>query len=111
MSAAPADPADRFVRPSLLWYAVLDTGVAATAAMALSPTVYETVAETSPVPVPSRRTVQAILVGTVILHIVESKVAYGMAKRRGMDSSAVRWGVNGLIVGFPTLLKLRKISR
>jgi len=111
----PADLAsftpDRFVRPSLLWYVALDSGVALTAAMALSADLYAKVAEASPVPVPSRRAVQAMFAGTVVLHIIESKVAYSMAKRRGQDRSAVRWGVSALVVGFPTLLKLRKLPK
>ena len=104
-------PIDRFVRPSLLWYLAFDGGLVTMAAMAANQKAYDTVSEAAPVPVPSRKALQAFLVGTLLLHVVESKVAYGMAKRRGMDKSAVRWGTHALIVGFPTMLKLRKVTK
>jgi len=104
-------PVDRFVRPSLLWYLAFDGGLATMTAMAVSPKVYETVSEASPFPVPSRKTLQAFLIGSVVLHVAESKLTYAMAKRRGMDHSAVRWGTHAFIVGFPAMLKLRKVTR
>jgi len=104
-------PVDRFVRPSLLWYVAFDGGLATMAAMVASPRVYETVATASPLPVPSRKTLLVFLVASVVLHVAESKVTYAMAKRRGMDKSAVRWGTHAFIVGFPAMLKLRTVTR
>lgn len=104
-------PADRFVRPSLLWYLAFDGGLATMAAMVASPKVYAAVADVSPLPVPSRKTLIVFLAVSLVLHIGESKVTYAMAKRRGMDKSAVRWGTHALIVGFPAMLKLRKVTK
>jgi hypothetical protein len=104
-------PIDRFVRPSLLWYLAFDGGLATATAMAANQKVYDAVSEAAPVPVPSRKALQAFVIGSFVLHVVESKVTYGMAKRRGMDKSAVRWGTHAFIVGFPAMLKLRKVTK
>ncbi len=103
-------PIDRFVRPSLLWYLAFDGGLALATAMAASPKVYDRVSEAAPVAVPSRKVLQVFVAGSFVLHVVEAKVTYGMARRRGLHTSALRWGTHAFIVGFPAMLKLRKVT-
>ena len=99
---------DRFERPNLLWYVFFDTGLTAMGVMSFNADAYEAIAATAPVP--SRRTVQALFAGSVALHVAEATMAYKMAKRRGMDQSAARWARAAFIVGFPALLKLRRVG-
>lgn len=61
-------------------------------------------------PLPSRRTIQAIAVGTVVVHVLEAGLAYRMAQRFGHRRSARRWAVEAFVVGFPAILKLRSVG-
>jgi hypothetical protein len=99
---------DRFSSPSPLWFLVLDTGLAATAVLSVSGRTYEKVA--AKVPLPPRPVVQALLAGTAVVHVAEAVGAYRFAKARGMDRSAARWAVQTFVVGFPSLLELRKVA-
>jgi hypothetical protein len=99
---------DRFERPALFWYALLDSGIASLAVLASSQGAYDTVS--SRLPVPPRSLLQAAVVGTVLVHVGEATFAYRTAKAAGMDRSAGRWAREALLVGFPSLLLLRKIA-
>jgi hypothetical protein len=100
--------ADRFASPSALWFIALDSGLALMTALSLSPGTYDKVA--ARVPVPPRRVVQAMLVGTAGVHVAEAVGAFRFARARGMDRSAGKWAVQTFVVGFPSLLKLRELA-
>jgi hypothetical protein len=105
-SAAP--PHDRFERATPLWYLAIDGGLATTAAMAMSSSVYDAIA--AKVPVPPRKVTQAIWYGSIVVHIAEATYAYRVAKAAGMHRSAARWAAETMIVGFPSILKLQSIA-
>lgn len=44
-------------------------------------------------------------------HVVEAAYAYRTAKQRGLDDDAVRWGLQTLAVGFPSLFALQATLR
>ena len=44
-------------------------------------------------------------------HVVEAAYAYRTAKQRGLDDAAVRWGLQTLAVGFPSLFALQATLR
>ena len=99
---------DRFERPPLFWYLVLDSGIASLVLLSVSRPAYEAVA--AKVPVPPRSALGAVLIGTAFVHVGEAMVAHRIAKSAGMDRSAMRWARETLVVGFPSILKLRQIA-
>jgi len=105
----PTSPADRFVRPNPLWYVALQPGLALLGAMAASQTVYDRAR--GRVPLPSRRAVQVLAVGTAVVHVGEAAYAFGRARRLGMTRSAPRWAVETFLCGFPVLLSLADQGR
>jgi hypothetical protein len=105
-AAVPAH--DRFERPSMLWYLLLDSGIASLALLSVSAPAYEAVA--ARVPVPPRPLMKAVLIGTAFVHVGEATLAYRTAKRAGMDRTAGRWARETFVVGFPSILRLKKIA-
>lgn len=99
---------DRFSSPSALWFLALDSGVAVVTAMSVSQGAYDKVA--AALPVPSRKVVQTLLLGTAAVHVAEAVGAYRFARRRGMERSAGRWALQTFVVGFPSLLELRRVA-
>ena len=97
------------VRPSWAWFALLDGGLVALAFLASSEGAHGKVAEASPGPLPSRRSCQRILAGAAAIHVTESFIAARMARRRGLSPRG--WRGQTLVVGFPSLLALRRIPR
>ncbi|MCB1249189.1 MAG: DUF4499 domain-containing protein [Acidimicrobiales bacterium] len=97
-------PADRFVRPAAAWYLALQPGLVLLSAMAASESVYDKVR--GRVPLPSRRTVQALAAATAAVHVGEAAFAYRKARSLGMTRSAPRWAVETFACGFPVLLSL-----
>ncbi len=97
------------VRPSLFWFLLLDGGIVALVKLALSKTAYEKVRDMSGGMLPPRETLQALLIGTAVVHATEAVVAGRMAKRRGLAPGG--WRVQTFIVGFPSLLTLRRSAR
>jgi hypothetical protein len=109
ITATPPPPqpgGDRFVRPGLGWNLLLQPGIVATVVLALSPKAYEAAAAKAPLPPQNR--MRALAAGAVGLHLFEGFVAYRTAKGKGYTRSAKRWGIEGFLLGFPVLLKLRK---
>jgi len=105
-AAVPAH--DRFERPALAWYLLLDSGIASLLALTASPKLHDAVS--ARVPVPPRSFLRAVLIGTFFVHIGESAFVYRSAKAAGMDRSARRWAREAMVVGFPTIFRLRKIA-
>jgi hypothetical protein len=97
------------VRPSWLWFLLLDGGIVALTKLAVSKTAYDKVDEMTGDALPPRETLQALLVGTVVTHAVEALVAGRLAKKRGLSPAA--WRVQTFVVGFPSLLSLRRATR
>jgi Domain of unknown function (DUF4499) len=96
------------VRPSLLWFLLLDGGIVVLTKLAVSRTAYDKVDDMTGQALPPRETLQALLVGTAVVHAAEAVVAGRMAARRGLSPRG--WRLQTLIVGFPSLLSLRRSS-
>ena len=97
------------VRPSWLWFLLLDGGIVALTKLAVSKTAYDKVNEMTGDALPPRETLQALLIGTAVVHAAEALAAGRMAKRRGLAPGG--WRLQTFIVGFPSLLSLRRSTR
>jgi len=100
------EQAATFRRPALGWFVLLDGGVVALTLLAADQRAYDAVAER--VPLPSRRALQVLAGATVVVHAAEALVAGRIARRRGLPAG--RWMAQTFVVGFPSLLALRRIS-
>ena len=96
------------VRPSWAWFVLLDGGIVALVVLSAVDRAYDAVSERSPVPLPPRRALRAILTGAVVIHVVEAVAAGRTARRRGLPARG--WALQTLAVGFPSLLALRRTS-
>jgi hypothetical protein len=94
------------VRPTWGWFALLDGGIAALILLAWHDGVREAVTQLSPVPLPTQSLARRLLVGTAAIHLVEGVVASRLARRVGLPSRG--WGAQTVVVGFPSLLALRR---
>ena len=94
-------------RPALLWFVVLDGGVAALTVLALSPSAHA--AAQARAPLPSRSALKALLGVTAFLHVGEAVVARRLAVRHGLP--VTHWTRQTFVVGFPSLLALRRTIR
>jgi Domain of unknown function (DUF4499) len=97
------------VRPSWLWFLLLDGGVVVLATLALNGRTYEQGSRLSGDRLPPREVLQAMLVGTAVIHAAEAVAAGRRARRRGLDPRG--WRLQTLVVGFPSLLALRRSGR
>jgi Transmembrane protein 254 len=97
------------VRPSLLWFLLLDGGIVVLTKLALSRAAYDRMDDMTGQVLPPRETLQALLVGTAVVHATEAVVAGRMARRRGLSPRG--WRLQTLVVGFPSLLALRRSTR
>ncbi len=97
------------VRPSLFWFLLLDGGIVVLTKLAVSKTAYDKVNDMTGDALPPRETLQAMLIGTAVVHAAEALAAGRMATRRGLSPRG--WRLQTLIVGFPSLLSLRRTSR
>ncbi len=98
----------RVVRPSLLWFLLLDGGIVLLARLALSGAAYRRGSEMSGETLPPREVLQALLAATVLIHASEALAAGRMARRRGLSPRG--WRLQTLVVGFPSLLAMRRAS-
>jgi hypothetical protein len=98
----------RVVRPSLLWFLLLDGGIVILARLALSRSAYDRAGKMSANLLPPRENLQALLAATAVIHVGEALAAGRMARRRGL--AARGWQLQTLIVGFPSLRLLRKTA-
>jgi hypothetical protein len=94
------------VRPAWGWFAALDGGMAALVVLSSVERAYTAVTEVSPAPFPSRRALRTLLAGAVVIHLAEAGAAGRVARRRGLPAGG--WAFQTLLVGFPSLLALRR---
>lgn len=97
----------RVVRPSWAWFALLDGGLVALAALSTNEGLHASVSEALPTPLPPRSTLRKILIAAIATHVGEGAVAARMARRRGLPVRG--WALQTFIVGFPSLRKLRRL--
>ena len=97
------------VRPSLFWFLLLDGGIVVLTKLALSKTAYDKVDDMTGDALPPRETLQAMLIGTAVIHATEAVIAGRMAKRRGLAPGG--WRLQTFVVGFPSLRTLRRTAR
>jgi hypothetical protein len=98
------------LRPSWLWFLFLDGGLVLLARLVYSQKSYEKARELSGDALPPHRALRTLLIGSAVLHGAEAMAAGVMARRRGLPSPR-RWQLQTLVVGFPSLLALRRSSR
>ena len=79
------------------------------AVLAWSENTHDAVAEAVPVPLPSNQRCRQMLAGTVVIHAVEAIAAGRMARHRGLNPEG--WRGQTFVVGFPSLLALRRVER
>ena len=58
-----------------------------------------------------RRPLQRIFRAAVAIHVGEALYSYGAARRAGFTTSARRWALQSLAVGFPSVTALRAAIR
>ena len=67
---------------------------------------YRRASEVSKGALPPRSALQALLGATAVIHIGEAVAAGRMARRRGLPAAG--WRLQTFIVGFPSLMALRR---
>ena len=77
--------------------------------LAFSRSAYDKVDDMAGDALPPRETLQAMLIGTAVIHVTEALAAGRMAKRRGLSPRG--WRLQTLVVGFPSLRALRRSAR
>jgi Domain of unknown function (DUF4499) len=97
------------IRPNLLWFLLLDGGIVVLAKLVFSATAYERAAEMSGGVLPPRSALRALLAATAVIHAAEALAAGRIATRRGMPAGG--WRRQTFIVGFPSLLALRRAGK
>ncbi len=97
------------VRPSLLWFLLLDGGIVVLANLAFNRRAYDRAAELTADALPPREALQGLLVGTVLVHAAEAVAAGRAATKRGLSPRG--WRLQTFVVGFPSLLALRRAGR
>jgi Transmembrane protein 254 len=96
------------VRPSWFWFVLLDGGIVVLSKLAFNKPAYDKAGEMTGDALPPREVLQAMLVGTVIIHAAEALAAGRMARRRGLPAGG--WRLQTFIVGFPSLRALRRVA-
>lgn len=96
-------------RPSRLWFVLLDGGIVILALLVFNRRAYDKAGELVGDALPPREVFQALLAGTAVVHAGEALLVGRIARRRGV--SGRRWRLQTLVVGFPSLLALRRASR
>ena len=89
-------PADTFVAVDRRWWLTNTGGIVVTGVLAT---------------VTRRPTLQRLFRTAVAIHVGEALYSYGSARRAGFTTSAPRWGLQTLGVGFPSLIALRAARR
>jgi hypothetical protein len=94
------------LRPSLFWFLLLDGGIVLLALFVFNDAAYTSARERLQNRLPSRDTLVGLLVATAVIHTVEALAAGRIARRRGLPAGG--WGAQTFVVGFPSLLALRR---
>jgi hypothetical protein len=94
------------VRPHWGWFALLDGGLVVLLAVSLSERAYGSVPEIGPLRLPPQKALRRLLGATAAIHVVEAGTAARQASLR--DLPVRRWMLQTLVVGFPSLLALRR---
>jgi len=92
--------------PAPGWFVLLDGSLGLLAVLALSPRVHA--AGRRRIPLPPPWALRRLLLAALALHLAEGAVAGHLARRRGLAPGP--WTVQTLIVGFPSLRKLRALG-
>jgi hypothetical protein len=100
-------PPAGFARPATGWFVLLDGGIAILTLLASSSQVYNAVRRQ--VPLPSRPGLRAMLAGTAVIHGLEARHAARTARRHGLPPG--RWAAQTCVVGFPSLIQLRRLTK
>lgn len=96
------------MRPSLFWFLLLDGGIVVLTGLALRKPAYTKAREMAGDVLPPREVLQALLAATAVIHATEAVAAGRMARRRGLTPRG--WRLQTLVVGFPSLLALRRTT-
>jgi hypothetical protein len=96
------------VRPSWGWFALLDGGIVVMSVLAASEEAHTAVSEALPTKLPERKVLKAMCAATAVIHVAEAAVAARRARQRGLPPRG--WAVQTFIVGFPSLLAMRKAT-
>ena len=94
------------VRPSWLWFLLLDGGIVVLARLVFNDGAYRRWSELSKGALPPRGALRAMLGATAVIHVAEAVAAGRLARRRGLPAGG--WRLQTFVVGFPSLLELRK---
>jgi hypothetical protein len=89
-----------------VWFLLLDGGIVLLARLAFSGRAHRRGYDLSRGNLPPREVLQALLAATAVIHACEAVAAGRMARRRGLSPGG--WRLQTLIVGFPSLLAMRK---
>ena len=106
-AALKARPPAGFARAATGWFVLLDGGIAMLTLLASSSQVYNAVR--SRVPLPSQPRLRAMLAGTAVIHALEAGQAARTARRHGLPPG--RWATQTSVVGFPSLVELRRLTK
>lgn len=94
--------------PNLPWRLFVIGGVAALAAGSASEAAWRKIEPT--VPAKSRRQLQGLLAGTVVVHTAEAIAMRRTVTRDGLPTPG-RWIASTLAWGFPVMYRARKLRR
>jgi hypothetical protein len=97
------------VRPSFLWFLLLDGGIVVLTRLAFSRPAYDRAREVSGDRLPPREVLYSLLAATAVIHVSEALAAGRMARRRGLSPRG--WRLQTFIVGFPSLRALRRAAQ
>jgi hypothetical protein len=97
------------IRPNLLWFLLLDGGIVILAQLVFSTRAYQRAADLSGGTLPPRTALRALLAATAVIHATEAFAAGRIAARRGLPARG--WRRQTFVVGFPSLLALRKAGQ
>jgi hypothetical protein len=93
-------------RPSIFWFLLLDGGIVLLALLAFNGGAYERAKERMADRLPARETLVGMLIGTAVIHAAEATAAGRIARKRGLAPGG--WRIQTFVVGFPSLIALRK---
>lgn len=97
-----------FASPGIGWFLLLDGGIAVLKLLAFSRPAYEKARET--LPLPEQSELRRMVAVTAVLHVGEAVIAHRRATRLGLGDSAGKWAAQTFVVGFPSLLAMRKLA-